>query len=223
MSTPVFQQVRKIKPTRLSVSGHLPFKNGVSLPYESTLERDLLIYFSYLSSVDEVVSQPVCVPFVKNGTTYTYTPDFFVRFNNEQKSMIIEVKPKSKWQKHWKDWREKWKAAMRFCKQNDCVFHVYDEDRIRHIALSNINFVQRYQRMNVEQEDIQAILAQVNSMECTTIDYLLSRFFSGSLYRTKGLQIIYHLLATKKLTCNWFEPLTESLEVWLFDNEYKGE
>lgn len=45
---PTFQQVRKIKPTRLSVSGLLPFKDGVSIPYESTLERDFLLYFTYM-------------------------------------------------------------------------------------------------------------------------------------------------------------------------------
>ena len=67
---PTFQQVRKIKPTRLSVSGLFPFKDGVSIPYESTLERDLLLYFTYIPAVEEIVSQPVSILFVKNGMTY---------------------------------------------------------------------------------------------------------------------------------------------------------
>lgn len=46
-----FQQVRKIKPTCFSVSGHLPFKNGISVPYESTLERDFLLYSTLLTSL----------------------------------------------------------------------------------------------------------------------------------------------------------------------------
>ena len=56
---PTFQQVRKIKPTRFSVSGLLPFKEGISIPYESTLERDLLLYFTYMPAVEEIISQPV--------------------------------------------------------------------------------------------------------------------------------------------------------------------
>ncbi|PJG82382.1 TnsA endonuclease N-terminal domain-containing protein [Caviibacterium pharyngocola] len=214
-----FQQVRKIKPTRMSVSGHLPFKDGVSIPYESTLERDFLMYFTYLPIAEDIIPQPIRLSFTKNGITYPYTPDFFVRFNDDRKSMLIEVKPKAKWQAHWHEWKQKWKAAMKFCKQNDCVFHIYDEDKIRHLALFNINAVQRYKRLLVEKEDVEAILSQVRLMEITTIDYLLTRFFSGSLYRAKGLQVIYHLLATKQLTCNWFEPLSEFTQVWSYNNE----
>lgn len=211
-----FKQIRQIKPTRLSVSGYLPFKDGISIPYESTLERDFLLYFTYLPTVEEIISQPARILFVKNKMTYPYTPDFFIRFSDGRPSLLVEVKPKSKWQKHWRDWKDKWKAAMRFAKKNDCIFHIYDEDKIRHIALFNINNVQRYKRLQSDPEDIKEILSQVELLGGTTIDYLLSRFFTGSLHRTKGLQIIYHLLATKQLTCNWFEPITEFTEVWRF-------
>ncbi|MCW9733575.1 Tn7 transposase TnsA N-terminal domain-containing protein [Avibacterium sp. 20-15] len=93
--------------------------------------------------------------------TYPYTPDFFIRFNDGRPSLLIEVKPKSKWQEHWHDWKEKWKAAMAFSKKNECIFHVYDEDRIRHLELFNINAVQRYKRLQCDSEDIEAILTQV--------------------------------------------------------------
>lgn len=213
-----FKQVRKIKPTRLSVSGHLPFKEGISLPYESTLERDFLFYFTYLPTVAEIVPQPVRIPFVKNGITYHYTPDFFIRFNDGRPSLLIEVKPKSKWQKHWREWKEKWKAAMAFAKQNDCIFHVYDEDRVHHAAFYNINSLQRYKRLQCDLEDIEALLSQVKLLDGTTINYLLVRFFGGDFHRGQGLRIIYHLLATKQLTCNWFEPITEFTEVWGFND-----
>ena len=129
-----FQQVRKIKPTRLSVSGLLPFKDGVSIPYESTLERDLLLYFTYMPAVEEIVSQPVRILFVKNGMTYPYTPDFFIRFNDGRPSLLIEVKPKSKWQEHGVIGKKKWKAAMAFSKKERVHLPYYDEDKIRHLA-----------------------------------------------------------------------------------------
>ena len=68
-------------------------------------------------------------------------------------------------------------------------------------------------------QQIEALLNQVELHGSTTIDFLLTRFFSGSVYRTKGLQIIYHLLAIKRLTCNWFEPLSEFTEVWRYSND----
>lgn len=208
-----FIQTRKIKPTRFSVSGRLPFKDGVSIPYESALERDFLLYFTYLPSIMELISQPMRIPFIKNGITYYYTPDFFLRFNDGQ-AMLVEVKPKRKWQGNWKDCKEKWKAAIRFCKENGYVFHIYDEDRIYHEAFFNINQIQRYKRLNCDQQDVSAVLNQVKLMGTTTIDYLLSRFFMGSLYRMKGLQTLYYLLATKQLHCNWFSALNEFTEVW---------
>ena len=105
---------------------------------------------------------------------------------------------------------------MAFAKQNDCVFHIYDEDKIYHIAFLNIHFLQRYKRLQCDPEDIQAVLSQVELMGITNIDCLLARFFGGSLYRGQGLRIIYHLLVNKQLTCNWFEPITEFTEVWGF-------
>ena len=211
-----FKQVRKIKPTRFSVSGYLPFREGISIPYESTLERDFLLYFTYLPSVEEIIAQPARILFVKNGMTYPYTPDYLIRFNDGRRSLLVEVKPKSQWQAHWKEWKEKWKTAMAFAKQNDCVFHIYDEDKISHIAFLNIHFLQRYKRLQCDPEDIQAVLSQVELMGITNIDCLLARFFGGSLYRGQGLRIIYHLLVNKQLTCNWFEPITEFTEVWGF-------
>ena len=63
-------QVRKIKPTRFSISGYLPFNNNISIPYESSLERDFLLYFTYISNVEEIVAQPTVIPFKKNNITY---------------------------------------------------------------------------------------------------------------------------------------------------------
>ncbi len=79
--------------------------------------------------------------------------------------------------------------------------------------------MQRYKRLQCDPEDIEAVLTQVKIHRSTTIDYLLSRLFMGIVYRMKGLQIIYHLLATKQLTCNWFEPLSEFTEVWGYSND----
>ena len=82
-----FKQVRKIKPTRFSVSGFLPFREGISIPYESTLERDFLLYFTYLPSVEEIIAQPARILFVKNGMTYPYTPDYLIRFKDGRRSL----------------------------------------------------------------------------------------------------------------------------------------
>ena len=72
------KQVRKIKPTRRSISGHIAFK-GNPIAFESSLERDFIIYQSFRNDVIDIVPQPISIPFSKNGRTYHYTPDFFVQ------------------------------------------------------------------------------------------------------------------------------------------------
>ncbi|MGP5274018.1 TnsA endonuclease N-terminal domain-containing protein [Psychrobacter faecalis] len=210
------KQMRKIKPTRMSVSGRIPYK-GRSLPYESTLERDLIIVHAFREDVEDIVAQPITIPFVKNGITYKYTPDFFIKFAEDvdKPNMIIEVKPHDLWQAHWRDWSDKWKTMQRYCKNNGYVFHIYDESRIKNTALDNINLLMRFKNSAIEEEDKEAVLEQVMLMGTTTIDYLLTRFYTGSCLRNHGLRVIYHLLATKRLKFNLFLEINDLTEVWV--------
>lgn len=210
------KQMRKIKPTRMSVSGRIPYK-GRSLPYESTLERDLIIVHAFREDVEDIVAQPITIPFVKNGVTYKYTPDFFIKFaeNAGKPNMIIEVKPHDLWQAHWRDWSDKWKAMQRYCKSNDYIFRIYDESRIKNTALDNINLLMKFKNSAIEEEDKEAVLEQVRLMGTTTIDYLLTRFYIGSFLRNHGLRVIYHLLATKRLKFNLFLEINDLTEVWV--------
>lgn len=208
--------MRKIKPTRMSVSGRIPYK-GRSLPYESTLERDLIIVHAFREDVEDIVAQPITVPFVKNGITYKYTPDFFIKFAEDagKPNMIIEVKLYDLWRANWRDWSTKWKTMQRYCKDNGYVFHIYDESRIKNTALSNINLLMKFKNSTIEEEDKEAVLKQVRLMGTTTIDYLLTRFYTGSFLCNHGLRVIYHLLATKRLKFNLFLEINDLTEVWV--------
>lgn len=73
--------MRKICPTRRSVSGMYAFRGQSSIAFESTLERDFLIRTEFCLGVLDVIPQPVEIPFVAtNGRNYTYTPDFLVYY-----------------------------------------------------------------------------------------------------------------------------------------------
>lgn len=214
------QQTRIIKPTRRSVSG-VYTHNGLSIPYESTLERDFVIFQTFRSNVLDVVAQPISIPFQKNSRKFNYTPDYFVHLDDGYhyrqelvKSLIVEVKPRSEWKKHWRDWSDKWKAAISYCKENNFSFKIYDESRIRHIGLENVNYVLRFRRIVCDESDIQLILNQVEMMGNTTIEYLLEKFFKGSIYRPQGKRVILHLLGTKRLGFDVWSELNEKTEVW---------
>lgn len=216
------RQTRKIKPTRRSVSGILPFRGEHPVPFESTLERDFLLRAEFFTDVLDVIAQPVQIAFrANNGQAYTYTPDFLVYYKlgnrdylDYPRPLLVEVKPASEWRKHWREWLPKWKAARRHAAAQGWAFHIVDESRIRDKALENIRFLERYKRMTFASEETDVVLLSVREMGATPIHYLLARHFMG-LYRAQGIAHIWSLIATRHLDCDITQPLTEYSQVWI--------
>ena len=216
------RQVRKIGPTRQSVSGKLAFRGQTSIPFESTLERDFLIRAEFCLSVLDVISQPAAIPFYGvNGQLYTYTPDFLVyyrlgdrAYGDYPKPVLVEVKPEKEWRGNWRKWLPKWKAAWRYAQTQGWEFHIHDESRIRDQTLNNIRLLDRYKRMQFPMEECQAIVDTVRQMGCSTADYLLARHFPG-IYRAEGISLIWHLLATRQLDCDIALPLNDLTDIWV--------
>lgn len=208
------KQVRKITKSYRSIVGQISYR-GYPLPFESALERDFLVYHSFANSVLDITPQPISIPFKKNGRKYHYTPDYFVQLKGNQPSMLVEVKPREEWQKNWREWSAKWKAAMGYCREHGFVFHIYDEQRIRHLAFENVCFLQKYQNLNIDMKTVLTILKQIELMECTTVDYILNLWFDGA-YRQQGRLIMWYLMANKLVGFDlWDENLTtDNAEIW---------
>lgn len=215
-------QIRKIKPTRRSVSGQYAFRGQTAIAFESTLERDFLMRCEFQSSVLDVIAQPIQVPFVTlDGRQFTYTPDFLVYYRlgsrshiDYPKPLLVEVKPETEWRKNWRKWFPKWKAARRYAASQGWRFRIFDEGRIRDETLVTIRFLERYARMHFDQADMDQTIECVASMGSCSVDYLLSRYFPG-IYRKNGLAIIWHLVAIRKLDCDVSGPLSDATELWV--------
>nr|WP_273805714.1 MULTISPECIES: TnsA endonuclease N-terminal domain-containing protein [unclassified Pseudomonas] len=216
------KQVRRIKPTRRSVSGFLPFRDVGGVPFESLLERDFLKRMRFSHRVQSVVAQPVAVPFRDSlGRAQTYTPDYLVYYHQGEadfsayiKPMLVEVKPAYEWREHWRDWMGKWKAARHYARQEGWTFSIYDESRIRGLPLENIVFLERFERMAFDQEDIEMVLGTLTEMDVAPVHYLLARHFKG-IYRERGVAMLWHLIATRRVECDITEPLDQYLELWV--------
>lgn len=213
--------VRSIKPTKRSVSGVFPFRGEGGIPYESMLERDFLLRTEFSPNVMAIVPQPVLIPFVTNGRTFNYTPDFLVYyrlgesdFENYPKPLLVEVKPEKAWRENWRDWLSKWKAAWRYAKEQGWEFHIFDESRIRDSAFYNIQFLERYERMSFPPEDSAWIIDSVRQMGVAPVHYLLATHSCG-FYRGQTISHLWHLIATRRLECDIRMPLNEFLEVWV--------
>jgi hypothetical protein len=215
------RQMRKIKPTRRSVSGFYSFRGESAIAFESTLERDFIMRKEFNVNVLDIIPQPAQIPFTKNGRTYNYTPDFLVyyRLNNMSyefypKPLLVEVKPRLEIQAHWSEWRDKYRAAFHHAKEQGWDFRIHDESRIRDQALDNIRFLERYKRQQYPIEESQAVIKTVTEMGSVAFHYLLSRHFMG-LYKAEGIAHIWHLLATRQLDCDITRPLSDLTELWI--------
>ncbi len=216
------RQMRKIKPTRRSVSGVYAFRGETAIPFESTLERDFLIRSEFFINVLDVIAQPVQIPYIgQNGQSYTYTPDFLVYYklgnrdyDDYPKPLLVEVKPESDWRKNWREWLPKWRAARRYAQAQGWTFRIFDESRIRDKAMENVRFLDRYKRMRFADEESRAVLSSVAEMGGTPVHYLLARHFMG-IYRGEGIAHIWALIATRRLDCDISQPLTDFTEVWI--------
>jgi len=217
-------QTRKLRPTRRSVSGVYAFRGKSAIQFESTLERDFLIRKEFELDLLDVIPQPVRIPFTKNGLNYTYTPDFLVYYRpglpygEYPKPMLVEVKPLAEWREHWRSWLDKWKAAYRYAKDQGWEFHIHDESRIRNQALANIRFLERYKRMHFPEAESRRLIDNISQMGKAQFHDILALHFMG-ICSAESISHIWHLLATRQLDCDIFQPLNDFTELWVPTNE----
>lgn len=216
-------QVRTITPTRRSVSGLYPFRGERSIPFESTLERDFLIRAEFSSVVLDVTAQPVAIPFrARNGREYIHTPDFLVQYRTGNRAwgeglrpLLVEVKPRAKLRERWQDLKPKFRAALRFAREQGWDFHIYDESRIRDQVLNNILFLRRYRRMAFAQEDIQDVVSSLAAMGQAPFHYLVGRHFVGMADAAVGVSLVWSLLASGLAECDMTRPLSNNTVLWV--------
>jgi len=217
------RQMRKIGVTRRSVSGALAFRGEQSIPYESALERDFLVRKEFSTLVLDVIPQPVQIPFIaRNGQVYQYTPDFLVYFRSGDypwgdglKPLLVEVKPREKIQKHWSEMKPKFKAALRYAREQGWDFRIQDESRIRDQVFENIMFLRRYKRMQFPVEETQWILANLREMGQAPFQYLLGRHFNGRADAAVGVSHLWHLLAKGLVECDMTLPFRNDTVLWI--------
>jgi len=215
---------RKIGYTYGSISGVYSFRKEKSIAFESTLERDLLTILEFNESVSDVIEQPVTIEYTnENGRETTYTPDFLVYFRQPKaalmdsvyKPMLIEVKPRNIIKKKFKELRPKFKIATKYAHQNDMIFKIYDEGKIRGQYFKNISFLKRYKNLQYNTDEEERILKYIDLVGHTKVDHLLEYLYVTDNQKGIALGQIWSLLAKKKILCFFDEPLNQKTIIWL--------
>jgi hypothetical protein len=211
----VYAQIRKIKPTRRSVSGVFAFRTVDSIPFESTLERDFLFRMEFDQQVTKVIPQPTKIPFIgSNGQTYTYIPDFLVYYG-EQKTVLVEVKPRTEIQEKWSWLKHKFRFALRYAKEREWSFRIYDESRIRDQTLANIKFLRPYKRMDISLEHSNALINTLIKVGPQPIHGLLTHLANVTTDPIDIDSYIWHLLSIGAIACDMNLSLDKTTVLWI--------
>ncbi|WP_417439778.1 Tn7 transposase TnsA N-terminal domain-containing protein [Idiomarina abyssalis] len=204
--------VRKIKPTRRSVSGYFSFRGKEPTPYESTLERDFVMRMDYDRSVERVVSQPARLFYIDaNRIERRYTPDYLVYFTDPtRKPLLVEVKEKQELDSDFHKLRYKFSAAFAFAKQNEWTFKIYDERRIRDPILKNLQLLRNFASRKVSNKTAGEIgSALLNIPLPISVQRFIQRFNSERPMPGVRENDIWRLALSHKLELNLSEPLSE--------------
>ena len=208
---------RVIGPTRLSVSGYHCFRDQGMIPYESTLERDLLRRLAVSRRVLTVEAQPLSLHWKDaSGHVRRYTPDFLVHwrwmgefYRTRELPWLVEVKPRAHLQQYWSAWHSKFLMASRYAAQQGWRFRLLDEGHIRDAMFRNAVLLERYRRLNHPFSPEQLPSAFLSGI--CRVHRILDHLAGPTSLR---LAYVWHLVATGYLDCDLTQPLGSDTEVW---------
>ena len=227
-NTPIRRgEARRIRPTRRSVSGVYAFRGEQGIAFESTLERDFLMRIEPVFCVLDVAPQPVRLPYrMSSGRASYYTPDFLVRYRLADRAwsagrrpLLVEVKPREVLRAQWRELRPKYRAAVRYARDNDWEFRIFDESRIRDATWENVLFLRPYRGLSFPKAEVDAVLETLKFMGDAPVQYLVGRHYPVDRDRMRGYSLIWSLLAKGEIECDLARPLAWDAEVWMPTDE----
>lgn len=160
------------------------------------------------------MAQPTQIPFVSsNGRSYTYTPDFLV-YCDGQKNLLVEVKPKEELDTKWSLLKPKFKYAHRYAKERGWLFKIYHENRIRDEKLKNIQFLQRFKRLDIDPALVNSFISFLDKSERMTFSDAIKIFNGEAITKPIAETHVWHLLSIRTIECEMNHPLNENTIIW---------
>lgn len=182
---------------------------GLSMPYESGLERDFLRLCDFDPSIRDFRSQPFRLRYWMEDRERSYTPDMLIGANR-----LIEVKPESRTRKpEFRAWVTAVRAA---CVQMGYEFEVVTDAEIRRQPrLDNVVLLRRYHYASLSVDAELSVSAWVREKPGITFGELLEQLGNDKSY-VAGL---YGLLARHAVRFDVHRPLGPHLPIFPLDEE----
>lgn len=208
--------VRKIPKNYRNLTGILPSQKSVgNAEFESSLERDVLIYFEFQNHVTEYEVQPVQIDWKDSlGKTRTYTPDVLVHFD-DRKPILYEVKYTQDLPDLLKEERKKFKAAIGYAKKQGWRFKFFTEETVGVNRLKNIRFLLPFVQSGPRAEtDMDLIDEKLHELSESTPKQVISSIYKDEFNQADLIPTLWYLVATEQIGVDLNQPLTMASKIW---------
>jgi hypothetical protein len=210
--------IRKIPKNYSNVTGIAAHSKATGQAmFESTLERDFLMLLEFDKSVDSFEVQPVKLQWLNElNKNRSYTPDVLVYYKKgAQTPTLFEVKYRSDINKNWGVLKPKFKAAIRFCKENGWKFKLITEVEIRTAYLESVKFLLPFVRQGASNEDDMMILDdKLLELKATTPKELISSIYSDEWNQAALLPTLWYLIGSRQIQIDLTSKITMSSKIW---------
>lgn len=185
--------------------------------FESTLERDFLMLLEFDKKVDSFEVQPIKLEWINElDKPRSYTPDVLAYYKKEKQApTLFEVKYRSDIEKNWQVLKPKFKAAIRFCKENGWKFKLITEVEIRTAYLESVKFLLPFIRQGASNEDDMMILDdKLIELKRTTPKELISSIYNDEWNQATLLPTLWYLIGTRQIQIDLASKITMSSKIW---------
>ncbi len=213
--------VRQIKHNDRSVTGSLKSGKMESIvDFESSLERDFFTWCEFNPTVEEYLHQPLSIEYrCSRGIQRTYTPDVLVIFSDSREPILVEVKYKDDFKEQFRENKEKFRAAIKYCVRMGWKFEVIDES-IRTDYLKNAKFLMNFNFEDLIEEERSKMINHMKLMKSFTPREFIQSFAKTEYVQGVYLRFFWILVRQRIVLCDLRKPLTMSTNCVL-SNEYE--
>lgn len=194
---------RKPKKTFRSVTGYFPSKkNGRSIFFESTLEKQYFLTLEFDKDVKAYLEQPIKLEYRYNNRNTYYHPDCLVNYV-DGKSKLIEVKYISDLIENEDEYKIKFEKAEEYAKKNDMVFELYTDEYDDTQKIRNMQFLYSFATHPNDKEKEQTIIDILKSNNESNPTEILNQITENRFEQAKYLPFIWKLVFFNKIKVDY--------------------
>lgn len=219
---------RRIRPSHTSFTGQYAMKRlGVSVEFESLIERNFITLMDFDRDVTAVDAQPLTIDWKDaGGKAHRYVPDFLVNFcyptdlyvpwnATKLRPWLVEVKSKEMLQKRWSEYQPKFRAAAKFAAERNIRFRIFHEGRIPNILLNNAQWLLRFMHLPVDSARRTVLLETLACADELTANQLIAAICEDPINQRMLLPELWRLIAWREISVDLASPVTMNSPLWI--------